>query len=301
MRVSMLLAMKSVPVGVALPNELVESDNLWHYTDGTALLNIVEHGRLWATQIHYLNDFDELLHFVRMTAESVGDASSSTTEDRKFIEAVRLALSRADLFRVCVASFSVKGDDLSQWRGYSTHGNGYAVGFRAGDMKDWVENKRTTDAEAGWTLNPVLYDGPVKDALPYGLLNTGRELLSQNQGTLPALDKIDWASKNPFFPPALVSLMEKVLAIGPMLKHESFASEAEWRIYTAPLPRERLRFRPRGTMMLPYAEIAFCDAVPVREIVVGPGPHAALNRSALEVAFGTEVKISESCIPFRDW
>ena len=36
--------------------------NLWHYTDGNALLNIVEQGKLWATQIHYLNDFEELLH-----------------------------------------------------------------------------------------------------------------------------------------------------------------------------------------------------------------------------------------------
>jgi len=293
--------MESFPMGVALANEVSESDNLWHYTDGTALLNIVEQGKLWATQIHYLNDFEELLHLVRMTARSVGDVPNTTTEDREFIEAVRRALSRADLFRVCVASFSVNGDDLSQWRGYSTHGNGYAVGFRAGDMKAWVKHKRTTDAEAGWTVNPVLYDGSVKEALPYGLVNIGRELLSQNQGTLPALDKIDWASKNPFFPPALVSLIEKVLTIGPMLKHESFASEAEWRIYTAPLPRERLRLRPRGTMMLPYTEIPFCDAVPAREIMVGPGPHAALNRSALEVAFGSEVKISESSIPFRDW
>jgi hypothetical protein len=55
------------------PNEVSESDNLWHYTDGNALLNIVEQGKLWATQIHYLNDFEELLHLVRMTARSVGD------------------------------------------------------------------------------------------------------------------------------------------------------------------------------------------------------------------------------------
>ena len=131
-------------MGVALPNEVSESDNLWHYTDGNALLNIVEQGKLGHTDP--LSKRFRRASPPRTHDRTVGRRRSEHDDrgPRVLIEAVRRALSRADLFRVCVASFSVNGDDLSQWRGYSTHGNGYAVGFRAGDMKAWVKTKRTT-------------------------------------------------------------------------------------------------------------------------------------------------------------
>lgn len=288
-------------MGIEIPNPLNSTDHLWHYTDGTALLNIVERGILWATQIHYLNDLQELVHLAGEMAVATDLDSSATAENREFAEAIARALSRADLFRVCVLSFSARRDDLSQWRGYSTHGNGYAIGFEAGDVDRWVTDKKKSESEAGWTLNPVLYSGSVKDAVRHSLVNRGRRVRAENKGELPAFDQIDWASKNPFFGPALTSLITDVLAVGPMFKHESFEGEAEWRISTAPLPRENLRLRPRGTMMLPYTEVAFGPEVPVREIVVGPGPHAALNRAALEVAFGSSIKVTESSIPFRDW
>ena len=51
--------------------------------------------------------------------------------------------------------------------------------------------------------------------------------------------------------------------------------------------------------MLPYAEVVWTDDVVVREVMVGPGPHAALNRTALEVAFGSRLIVSESRVPYR--
>jgi len=33
---------------------------LWHYTDASGLMGIVEHERLWATQTSFLNDSTEL-------------------------------------------------------------------------------------------------------------------------------------------------------------------------------------------------------------------------------------------------
>ena len=59
----------------------------------------------------------------------LGDAEE---DDLRFVEAIAQALGSAGLLRICVLSFSSHRDDLNQWRGYSTHGNGYAIGYRAG-------------------------------------------------------------------------------------------------------------------------------------------------------------------------
>ena len=64
----------------------------------------------------------------------------------------------------------------------------------------------------------------------YALIQRGRRLRTENEGVLPAFDSMDWTGPNPFFPPALKSLLVDSLHAGPIFKHESFASEAEWRL-----------------------------------------------------------------------
>jgi hypothetical protein len=291
--------MESIRMGIAIDEPIGEDDLLWHYTDGAALLNIVNNGVLWATQIQYMNDAQELIHIVEEMRAALELLSDAQEDDFRFVDALAQALGSAALLRVCVLSFSSHRDDLNQWRGYSTHGNGYAVGYRAGDIKAWVEAQRKGDEVAGWALNPVLYRGAVKDAVCHALIQRGRRLRTENEGVLPAFGSMDWTGRNPFFPPALKSLLVNLLHAGPIFKHESFASEAEWRLSTRILPMERLRLRPRGTMMIPYAELVWTDDVVVREVMVGPGPHAALNRTALEVAFGSRLTVSESRVPYR--
>ena len=286
-------------MGIAIDEPIGEDDLLWHYTDGAALLNVVNNGVLWATQIQYMNDAQELIHIVEEMRAALGLLGDAEEGDFRFVDALAQALGSAALLRVCVLSFSSHRDDLNQWRGYSTHGNGYAIGYRAGDIRAWVEAQHERDEVAGWTLNPVLYRGAVKDAVCHALIQSGRRLRAQNEGILPAFDRMDWTERNPFFPPALKSLLVDLLHAGPIFKHESFVSEAEWRLSTRILPTERLRLRPRGTMMLPYTEVAWRDEVVVREIMVGPGPHAALNRTALEIAFGSRLTVSESRVPYR--
>lgn len=286
-------------MGIAIEEPIGEDDLLWHYTDGAALLNIVNNGVLWATQIQYMNDAQELIHIAEEMRAALAVLHDTEEDDLRFVEAIAQALGSAGLLRICVLSFSSHRDDLNQWRGYSTHGNGYAIGYRAGDIRAWVEAQRKVDEVAGWMLNPVLYRGPVKDAFCHALIQSGRRLRVENEGVLPAFDRMDWTGTNPFFPPALKALLVDLLHTGPIFKHESFASEAEWRLSTRIMPPERLRLRPRGTMMLPYTEVAWGDEVMVREIMVGPGPHAVLNRTALEVAFGARLTVSESRIPYR--
>lgn len=52
-------------MGIAIDEPIGQDDLLWHYTDCAALLNIVNNGVLWATQIQYMNDAQELVHIVK--------------------------------------------------------------------------------------------------------------------------------------------------------------------------------------------------------------------------------------------
>ena len=63
----------------------------------------------------------------------------------------------------------------------------------------------------------------------------------------------------------------------PILKHEAFAEEKEWRIISRPLScrRNGFDFRPGTTMLIPYYKIPLTtdtQVFQIEEIVVGPTP-----------------------------
>ena len=96
---------------------------LYHYTRHRGLLGIIGDGKLWASQIQFLNDSLEFEHAWRLLehwlpTDGVGE------EFRRF-----LSRDRQLRHRVCVTSFSERDDDLSQWRAYGDVGNAYAIGF----------------------------------------------------------------------------------------------------------------------------------------------------------------------------
>jgi hypothetical protein len=115
---------ESIKMGIAIDEPVGEDDLLWHYTDGVALLNILNNGVLWATQIQYMNDAQELIHIGEEMRGALAGLSDAEEDDHRFVEAIARALGSAGPLRICVLSFSSHRDDLNQWRGYSSHGNG---------------------------------------------------------------------------------------------------------------------------------------------------------------------------------
>ena len=112
-------------------------ETLWHYTGGEALINIVESGALYATQVSCLNDTTETRYSTLVLKEAFANLRQKNANDSethefldKLVGAPLGEVSTAPSYWF-VACFSKNGDDLSQWRAYSGGENGYAIGFRA--------------------------------------------------------------------------------------------------------------------------------------------------------------------------
>jgi len=96
----------------------------------------------------------------------------------------------------------------------------------------------------------------------------------------------------------------------PLIKHESFEDEKEWRLVAAAVSAHELHHRPGRSMLIPYYKIPIGDDDKfdsIREIVVGPTPHLDLSAASVEslaIAAGLARKgleIKPTSIPFRNW
>jgi hypothetical protein len=104
---------------------------LYHYTSMAALLSIVDSERMRATHFRYLNDRSEIATMWKIVEkrleERMAAGGSAVAVGR--LREVLDALKKRNISNEYVASFSEKGDDLSQWRSYYRSGGGVSLGF----------------------------------------------------------------------------------------------------------------------------------------------------------------------------
>jgi hypothetical protein len=106
-------------------------DSLYHYTDQAGLLGIIKTVELWATKVQYMNDSTEFgraidLATVRLRARAQNKTAQGDVE---VLNAIIDNLGDISHVNICSMSFCRNPDLLSQWRGYSGSGGGYAIGF----------------------------------------------------------------------------------------------------------------------------------------------------------------------------
>lgn len=95
--------------------------------------------------------------------------------------------------------------------------------------------------------------------------------------------------------------------VAPVIKHQAFSEEQEWRLVlpAASVWDPRMRFRDGGTLLTPYLSIALSSPPPIRTVFVGPTPHPDLEARATSGLLTTsglpEAKVQNSTIPYRLW
>lgn len=265
----------------------------YHYTDAAGLLGIIQNGRLWATDLRFLNDPSEgtflperLLGFMRSKLGGITDA------ELKIIDGLKEALHspRSNYGAYCV-SLSANGDLLSQWRGYGSFGKGYAVGLKLGA------------------------------SYPHGQIAHYYDVVYGDEGLAElAIDLLD------LFVAASVKWKDQMYdewaytlnALAKSFKDASYSEEQESRLvcsksdegvdlFEKELP---LRFRSKGSDLIPYIPISLSllqneDAprLPIERIIVGPGVDFERNYSSIKALLKThsynDVQVERSTIPFR--
>lgn len=258
---------------------------LYHYTTQEGLLGIIHERALWASSIRHLNDSEEFAYAAGLVKELVTPKiMEAAYEVQRFYGFVFNIIDSLDEDAShAVASFSERGDSLSQWRAYTQGGIGFSIGF-----------------ETGYLLNLAMLNGFLLSKCTYDDAKhrkTIQDLLEESEPVkgMSSQQRANWFAG-------------QFYSLAAAFKNESFREEEEWRL-VGPLFKGdvKTRFRAGKSMLVPYILFAFPPDQPLKiaRIVVGPTPHSELSMLSLRRLLaankieGTTVEASR--VPYRSW
>lgn len=275
---------------------------LYHYTSTDVLAKIVQSGSVWASDVRYLNDAFEYRYLFDVIQSRLAERIENEQQDQlRHLSETFVATQSAMQRQSFVACFSTKGDELSQWRGYTPPGQGVCIGFSSAAIRKKItlpvplseDGQQRLISEGISLLAPVAY-----------LASNGAEfdsLIDKSCSFDPALPVISSQQ--------LVTVI--LSGIAPFYKHASFQSESEWRlllgtnVHTNKVPR--VSFRQGKSMLIPYSEVDLrtADARYIEEVIVGPTPNLDLSIQSLRYLLDTygltSAKVIASSVPYRSW
>ncbi|SCX63746.1 Protein of unknown function [Nitrosospira sp. Nsp1] len=280
--------------------------SVYHYTNSTGLLGILESGKVRLTDIFGLNDPSELRHGVNhaceiLAAEALKDHSAAKLFAEKFIRVMGGGVQESAHF--FVACFSCDGDDLGQWRAYGDNGRGFALGFGGGLIeKAFVNVDERGYGNAGF---PVTYNDALLRKMHQLLVREVLPLIG-----MPFSRNLSDAATNEFMKELSIHLSVCVIRAAIFFKHEAYKNEQEYRflqIREVNLPVDDLKHRTWGYSLIRFAEFDWKtrDQHALREIVIGPAANendARLFARNCLLAGGFDpekVIVRQSKIPYR--
>lgn len=290
-----------------LPKVYKLPDTIFHYTDSSGLLGILEKRELWATHYCCLNDPSELASGERIVESELAKLVESMVGDtlkHAFVDGVRswyMAQPLRTLYEVFIASFSENGDDLSQWRAYGSDGFGYSIGFA-------IQPDSKGDIAGGLhcTLRQCVYDHGAMGNRLSNLVRHAAAGFSLYHATHTPKDERE---RDAIATEAMMSVLPFLAFEVLAFKNPYFRSELEWRLSVLqeidePGPTNRFRATPTG--IVPYFPIELRrddETIRIKKVVIGPrgdqsqrvaNVKALLTRNHIE---GCDVVPSE--IPYR--
>lgn len=253
---------------------------LYHYTSQQGLLGIIRDKQIWATNVLFLNDSQEVKYAIELVESNIGrfgEEKRLNQEELQFLTEVRKKLEifgTSDYQKyggIYTCSFSEKGNLLSQWRGYCPDGNGFSIGFDFNSLLGSVIEQQF------FTLVKCEYSE-----------NKHREMI------VNFLTKaLDYFHRHEDIHITNYKVWDDFFALAPRLKHPKFEEEAEWRLISASRSVEdaNVQFRTGKSMPVPYIKINLTASQDelnkknrlncIPEIYFGPTLYPHLSRIAL--------------------
>jgi hypothetical protein len=200
---------------------------LWHYTTNEGLTGIVNSETLWAFSASALNDYEEIRIGRERIAQRLLGSGHATLEDlwqKTPLEEV--------VENTFIASLSTEFDDLSQWRGYATARQGFAVGIDYARLAFSAERER-------WGLLRCVYDSGEQERLIqrfFADLDEARRLANTPDGNLDESNHFPPRSFAPQYHRQRGYGMRQYQAIEDLeymtaqFKHHGFYKEGEYRL-----------------------------------------------------------------------
>ncbi len=211
---------------------------LYHYTSADGFSGIIESQELWATSVYHLNDWTEFEH----GRDAFIESAKVLLKDEKVVDAAVQLLSylhdqHPPLF-VCSFSAAKDGDDLTQWRAYSS-GGGCAIGFPTAQLLNEAEMQR-------FDLLQCQYDTAGVGKTVEGTVRIMGHIIQMAGGIH------GFRSQFPFNDPTKDGLLALLLKFVAKYKDEAFIAEKEWRLVHLLERGEHPRFRMSDNVQIPY-------------------------------------------------
>ncbi|MGE3855275.1 MAG: DUF2971 domain-containing protein [Planctomycetota bacterium] len=287
---------------------------LFHYTDTSGLLGILENASIRATHFGFLNDSREVRYGFELAMEQLEAARKDPQPplcEQTIAHVVRsrewMMAKGGSEFDVYLTSFSEDGDLLSQWRGYGQTGAGYSIGIDPGKL----EPGKVPVAPDGKPLFlRLLYDPDEQRQLIRDVLQA---ILEPLKGESPDVENAEALVTT-----AAGAINRALFHLALMFKAPGFREEREWRAVTVrTLTSIRvsadLRFRATADQRLvPYVELDLRGSggsMPLSRIVCGPRHDYEQARAAVVMllrkvghhrhANGSRLEVERSSTAFR--
>jgi hypothetical protein len=278
---------------------------LWHYTNGPALLAIIDSMSIFSTHISCLNDTSELRYASRLFQEALSALRRKVEKDATALAFVDGALGyfkenpelpAQAVVPHFVACLSEEKDDLSQWRAYAGGENGYAIGFKAGDLRGCRHS----------IVARINYDNALHQTLANKVAEAMVLFFLEGIGKYAPADRARWGEE------FLESWERSLTMLAPLVKDPAFIKERECRIVKGFRDDEfdQLKFIQKASLIsrhLPLrpAEDAASSPyrLPIAEVMVGPCRRPEVSRTSVDTllrqkGYPTGL-VSISKIPFQ--
>lgn len=281
---------------------------IYHYTTPEAFLNIIQNGKLWFSDINYLNDESEMFYAYELLKSILNKNQKQIRKElckliEEKIEQILNKEKPESLFKYLerrsyfLASFSIDCDNLSLWNYYTKNQNlsGYNIGFSKNIIHKLSHN--VAFKSFFFSYGKVIYDEKIQKQMLKKALYDYNQLFKKASSQK---DKVGIRD----------SFLGLVLAFSLFFKQNCFAAEREYRIVIDqpidPLKKEE-RFeeichRLKSGLIIPYIE---CDVMPedVFETYISPTTKAEYYKDSTEnfliTSDFTRTRVYNSQIPLR--
>jgi len=275
---------------------------LYHYTDHSGLLGIIQSKTLWATHFEYTNDATEVIHGIGVALKqlelAVSQTDSSDVEykvedylldkvpNSKPSDAlVQVALAtlrvpqieRKSSYEFFFACLSEHGDQLSQWRAYARDATGFAVGLSGDVLRNQFVLGQLRDENSGDTVDvlKVIYDSKAQAEIVATWISCMCKRFDDMIPGLPVECHRDAFLK------ANTWLIASLIGLALHFKHPGFVEEDEWRIIFCKYDCDRsesrkcipIQTRSNPSGVIPYVALPLCppqEGLALEHLIVGP-------------------------------
>ena len=275
---------------VSLPKfEFYTSDEcVFHFTSLSGLIKIIETKKLWATDLRYLNDAQEMDYGTSLIREELSAFKSRgmvSVTARNLIDEI---LTTMDSFRFSAAAacFCKDGDHLGQWRGYADRGVGCSIGFKIGELAGIPK----------FSIHKVIYNiNEQKDAI-HKFIEEYVNSYCDIYGNKKDQESVDATYR-------CIFALEYMCAT---FKHPSFFEENEYRLINSTTDLlDDMKFRAGKNYIVPYIEIDLnsMKEMGIQYLILGPGSDPILAEEGISRFMKLNgchnVEITRSTIPYR--